>query len=174
MQEEQIVNRSLRILDYRKTSRIWISVLCVLLGFATAHAKMTVVSLSELVRKSDVIVYGHVDLTVAASGESPSLMPFVPMEILKGKAIAGNGAITFCNPHSDELPDLSKMTGTFVIFGSKRPECFDLSHGDRSIISVEAGVAKTVAIRDQPETQQLNALLRKIRALVTHQAGTLN
>jgi hypothetical protein len=171
MQKEQIVNRSSRFFDYHKTSRIWISLLCVLLGLATAHAKMTVVALSDLVRKSDLIVYGHVDLTVRASGESPSLVSFVPEAVLKGRAIAGTGAITLCNPHGDELLDLSKMTGTLVIFASKRPECFDLSHGDRSIVPVEAGLAKTVAIRDQPETQQLKTLLRRIRALVAHQTG---
>ena len=157
--------------DHHKTSRVWISVLCVLLGLATAHAKMTVVSLSELVRKSDLIVYGHVNLTVGVSGESPSLVSFVPETILKGNAIPGKSGITFCNPTGDELPDLSKIAGQLVIFASKRPECFELSHGDRSLVPVEAGVAKTVAIEGQPDTQSFRSFTRKLRLLVTTQSG---
>jgi hypothetical protein len=132
---------------------------------------MTIVTLSELVRKSDAIVYGHVKLSSqGVSADSPSLVSFVPEAILKGKVIVGNGAITFCNPHGEEYPDLSKLTGTLVIFATKRRECFDLSHGDRSIVPVEAGVAKTVAIEDQPETQPFKAFEKNLRALVARQA----
>jgi hypothetical protein len=152
--------------------RVWLGVFCGLFCLASAHAKMTIVTLSELIRKSDVIVFGHVKLSsVRVASESPSMVLFVPEAILKGKVIVGNRAITFCNPHGEEEPDLSKYTGALVIFATKRSKCLYLSHGDRSIVPVEAGVAHTVAIEDQPEIRAFKAFREELRALVARQAA---
>jgi hypothetical protein len=169
MQEEQVMSSLLRNNGRHKASNIAIGLLAVILTWSPANSKMTLISLSELVRKSDLIVYGHLNSSAGAPGVSHSLVSFQPESILKGKAIAGAGSITFCDSPSDELPDLSKITGTLLVFASKKPDCFELSHGDRSIVQVEADIAKTVAIRDQPEAQSLKTLLKKIRSLVAAQ-----
>ena len=134
-----------------------------LLCFTVAEPKMTIITLAELVKKSDIVVIGHF-----GPHERPdrggSAIPFFPEAVLKGRP-QSKEAILFCNVHGDEYPDLSKMEGTRVIFALKSANCLNLAHGDRSIVYVESGMAKTVLIEDQPEYQPLKEFLKKIRSL---------
>src|SRR5277367_5322366 len=142
---------------------------CAILGlvglfcFAVAESKMTIVTLSKLVKKSDIVVIGHFPHH-DGSARAGSAIPFIPEVMLKGTP-QSKETIFFCNVHGVEYPDLSKMEGTRVIFAVKSTNCLNLAHGDRSIIYVESGVAKTVAIEDQPENQPLKEFLEKIRSL---------
>ena len=53
---------------------------------AAAHAKMTIVTLYQLVKKSEMIVYGHFNpLARGASNQSPAVIQFEAESILKGK-----------------------------------------------------------------------------------------
>lgn len=159
---------------YNRTHRtpiVWTTILCGLFLIASARARVTVVTLSQLVDESDTIVYGSFKLTSRPHAQSPSYVQFTPKSVLRGKDISANGSITFCNSSGEKAPDLSKMTGTLVIFASKQTECFGLSHGNKSIVRVKAGRARTAAMDDQPEAQPLVSLLKKIRALVAKQPG---
>ena len=142
---------------------------CAILGLvgllcsAVAESKETIVTLSELVKESDIVVIGHFprhDGSVPAG----SAIPFIPEAMLKGTRLSKE-TIFFCNAHGVEYPDLSKMEGIRVIFAVKSTNCLNLAHGNRSIIYVESGVAKTVEIEDQPENQPLKGFLEKIRSL---------
>jgi hypothetical protein len=134
-----------------------------LLCFAVAEAKLTIVTLAELVKKSDVVVIGHFP-PHEGPDRGGSAIPFIPEATLKGTP-QSKEAILFCNVHGDEYPDLSKMEGTRVIFALKTAHCLKLAHGNRSIVYVESGSAKTVLIEDEPEYQPLKEFLEKIRSL---------
>ena len=152
-----------------RTCTVWSTVFWGLFLLTSAHAKVTVVTLSQLVDESDTIVYGSFKLTSRSSAQSPSYLQFSPKSVVRGKDLSVNGSITFCNLSGEKTPDLSKMNGTLVIFATKQTECFGLSHGNKSIIRVKAGRARTAAMDDQPQAQPLSSLLKKIRALVAKQ-----
>jgi hypothetical protein len=156
-----------------RTVAAWATVLWGLLYLSSAHARVTVVTLSQLVDESDTIVYGSFKLTPrAAAAQSESFVSFIPKSILRGQGIAVNEPIALCNTSGERVPDLSKMTGTLVIFATKQLECFGLAHGNKSIIRVKAGRARTGAMDDQPEAQPLKTLLNKIRVLVARHPAT--
>jgi hypothetical protein len=145
------------------------TVLCGLLCLASANARVRVVTLSQLVDESDTIVYGSFKLTSRASAQSPAFVQFIPKATLRGKDLSVNGSLTFCNASGEKWPDLSRITGTLVIFANKQLECFGLSYGNKSIVRVKAGRARTGAMDDQPEAQPINVLLKKISVLVAKQ-----
>lgn len=79
------------------------------------------------------------------------------------------GIIPLCNlraEYSDEY-DLAKLTGVDILFVSKKGQCYELSHRDRSVVPVYGGRAHTIAIEDQPEEQPLEELLGKIQTLLS-------
>jgi hypothetical protein len=140
---------------------------------AAAHAKMTIVTLPQLVKKSEIIVYGHFS-PLATKASNQSVVRFEAESILKGKDLVAAAIIPLCNlrdEYSDEY-DLAKLTGVDVLFVSRKGQCYELSHGDRSVVPVYGGGAHTTAIEDQPEEQPLEELFGKIRILVTAVAPT--
>ena len=140
---------------------------------AAAHAKMTIVTLSQLVKKSEIIVYGHFNpLASGASNQSPAVIQFEAESILKGKDAVAPGIIPLCNLEYPDEYDLAKLTGVDIVFISKKGPCYVLSHGDRSVVPVYDGRAHTVAIEDQPEVQLLQEFMGKIRTAVTPAAPT--
>ncbi len=168
---------SLRSMTYaylQRLSRIRVLLACCFLSMvsAAAHAKMTIVSLSQLVKKSEIIAYGHFNpLARGASNQSPAVVRFEAESILKGKDAVAVGIIPLCN-HRDEYSDeydLAKLTGVDILFVSKKGQCYELSHGDRSVVPVYGGSAHTIAIEDQPEQQPLEELLGKIQTLLSGQ-----
>jgi hypothetical protein len=168
---------SLRSMTYaylQRFFRIHVLLACCFLWMvsAAAHSKMTIVTLSQLVKKSEIIVYGHFNpLASGASNQSPAVVRFKAESILKGKDAVAVGIIPLCNlpdEYSDEY-DLAKLPGVNILFVSKKGQCYELSHGDRSVVSVYDGRAHTTAIEDQPEEQPLEELLLKIQTLVSGQ-----
>jgi hypothetical protein len=138
---------------------------------ATAQTKMTLVSLPGLVRESEVIVYGQVVPTSTAA----STVSFQAESVLKGRSIVAHGPILLCNSRDNSAwPDLNTLTGTVVIFASRKGKCFDLSHGYRSIVQTKAGRASTNAIKDQPNDQTVARFLRKIRTVVANKRNLNN
>ena len=152
-----------------RTCTLWTTIFGGLFLLTSAQAKVTVVTLSQLVDESDTIVYGSFKSSSRASAQSSSFVQFVPRSILRGKDLSVNGSITFCNSSGETAPDLSKMNGELVLFATKRLECFGLAHGNKSIVRIKAGRARTGAMDDQPQAQSLSSLLKKIRALVAKQ-----
>jgi hypothetical protein len=156
----------------QKLFRVHVLLACCFLWMvsAGAHAKMTIVTLSQLVKKSEVIVYGHFNpLVREASNQSPAVIQFEAESIIKGKDAVAVGIIPLCNlEYSDEY-NLAKLTGVDILFVSKKGQCYVLSHGDRSVVPVYDGRAHTTAIEDQPEEQTLEELLVKIQTLLSGQ-----
>jgi hypothetical protein len=118
---------------------------------AAAHSKMTIVTLSQLVKKSEIIVYGHFNpLARGASSQSPAIVRFEAESILKGKGAVAVGTIPLCNlrdEYSDEY-DLAKLTGVDILFVSKK--------GSLMSFRMEIGLLCTVdAIRDRLEHSAL-------------------
>ena len=140
---------------------------------AAAHAKMTIVTLSQLVKKSEIIVYGHFNpLARGASNQSSAAIQFEAESILKGRDAVALGIIPLCNLEYPDEYDLARLTGVDILFISKKGQCYVLSHGDRSVVPVYDGRAHTVAIEDQPEVQLLQEFLGKIRTVVIRAAPT--
>lgn len=130
-----------------------------------AYAKVINVTLEDLVKKSDVIVYGHLNrVAIGKSLSSPPAVNFDAQLVLKGRSIASVGVVSLCNirTESSDRDDLSHLGGDFILFLSKKGQCLDLSHGYRSVIDVEQGNAVTGTIEDQAENQPLRAFLAKV------------
>jgi hypothetical protein len=139
-----------------------------------ALAKMTLESLPGLVMESEVIVYGQAVPTSRAAS-TKSTVSFQAESVLKGSSIVAHGLILLCNSHDNsEWPDLNTLTGRVVIFVSRKGECFDLSHGYRSIVQTKAGRTSTNAIKDQPDDQTIASFLRKIRTVVAKQTQSVH
>lgn len=93
-----------------------------------AHSKMTIVTLPQLVKKSEVIVYGHNSPSLqGASNQLSATVQFEAESILKGHDAAAVRIIAICNQrdeYSDEY-DVAKLTGNFVLFLSKKGQCYE-------------------------------------------------
>ena len=148
---------------------------CVLLA-GLAHAMATLVTLPELIQKSQVIVYGHLDeRTERSSPGASTWLQFRPLQVLKGSSSVRNGTIALCNsrPPQGEWADLSKLSGDTILFlTSTDGACLDVSHSYRSVVAVLDGHASTVTIKDQPKAQPLELFLKNVRTLVSKQAQT--
>jgi hypothetical protein len=142
----------------------WIASLYSLLFSAICWAEMPIVTLWQLIAKSEIILYGRVDPALPTAAE---LVSFRTELILKGKTIVPPGNILLCNPndHGEESPDLSKLQGNIVIFLSKRGGCFDLSYGSKSIVDTTGERANTSAIEGESASQPLDHFLQKVRAM---------
>jgi hypothetical protein len=131
-------------------------------------AKATIVTLPELAKESQVIVYGHIDVA-----KDPSLatgLQFRATQVLKGESSVHEGVIPLCNARPNtEWPDLSKLTGDAVLFLSPRGECFNLSHNYRSVIHIHGDRASTLVLEGEPEDQSLDGFLERVRKLVPKQ-----
>src|SRR4029077_8413501 len=118
----------------------------------------------------EVIVYGHISSSAnGTSNQSPAVVQFEAESILKGQEAAAIRIITLCNQR-DEY-DLAKLTGHFILFISRKSQCYELSHGDRSVVPVKDDRAVTMAIEDQPEDQPLGDFLHMVRQFVSIQVA---
>ena len=126
---------------------------------------MTVVTLPQLVKQSEVIVYGHISSSAkGTSNQSPAVVQFEAESILKGQEAVPIRTITLCNQRDEYAHeyDLAKLTGDFILFISRKSQCYELSHGDRSVVPVKGDRAVTIAIEDQPEDQPLGDFLHMV------------
>ena len=90
-----------------------------LLFETSAFAKTTPITLPELVKRSSVIVYGHMG-KVGGSPLRPSAswVPFKASQIIKGDLSLTREDILLCDsrPPMMEYPDLSRLRGDLVLF----------------------------------------------------------
>jgi hypothetical protein len=134
-------------------------------------AKATVVTLSELIRQSDLIVYGAVDHSEQQAPAANASVIFKSMSLLKGILQAHEDvAVPLCNrrPNS-EWPDVSKISGNAILFLSKEGGCFNLSHNYRSVVEVRDDDALTAEIKGEPDHQSLQKFLTRIKRLAAKQ-----
>jgi hypothetical protein len=148
---------------------------CVLLS-GVVHAMATLVTLPELIQKSQVIVYGHLDQSIERSSSPVApWLRFKTLQVLKGTSSVKDGIVVLCNsrPPQGEWADLSKLSGDSILFlTSKDGACFDVSHSYRSVVAIRDGQASTVTIKGQPKEQPLELFLQNVRTLVSKQPQT--
>jgi hypothetical protein len=140
---------------------------------STTVARMTDITLPELIKKSEVIVFGHINPSVPTDPQEASApVPFEVVATLKGsKLLKPSKKVLLCNPHDNsELPDLSKLTGNIVVFVTRTANCFELSHGYVSVVLLTEGRASTYAIKDQPENQPRKSFLNLVRTIISRQS----
>lgn len=133
---------------------------------AVVRASLKIVTLSELVQKSDVIARGSLSATPSA-GNKVGVASLKIVSVIKGKTDAAKGDIPLCNTDVDsEHPDLAKVVGDYVVFAVRKGECFHLVWGYDSLVAVRNGRASTAGIDDQPSDQPIEQFLERIRLLV--------
>jgi hypothetical protein len=129
------------------------------------------VTLSDLVKKSEVIVSGHVSTAAESVARPPSkAVPFEVSLVLKGKVTFDKGGIPLCNSHiNSEWPDPARFVGEKILFLKRSGDCFSLSHGYKSVIKTEAGRAYAAALSERPHDESLEEFLNNVRTLVLEQ-----
>lgn len=136
----------------------WVAVMV----WSAASAKLTNISLDELVSGATLIAHGRV---VGALKSNSHYIQFQPLSILKGGAIGEGEDLQLCNDPTDvETYDLSSADGNYIIFAIAAQGCYAPLHGVRSVVRIQDGAALTGNIEGQPETQLLSVFLRKIAA----------
>lgn len=142
---------------------------CLMLSPAFAYAKATIVTLSELTKQSDVIVYGYIlPVTDSASVSTAAPLSFTVLQVLKGASDVRDNVVALCNSRpTSEWPDLSKLKGDAVLFLARKGGCLELSHSYRSMVRITSEGASTVAIRGQAQFQPLDTLLAQVRRRVS-------
>jgi hypothetical protein len=127
-------------------------------------------TLAQLVKKSQVIVLGHVhEGSDQSTNTASNLVSFDVAEVLKGPSDMQPRTLV-CNYHPDsEWPDISRLRGDNIIFASPIGECLRLSVGYRSVTPIDNGIADTGGITGQPARQPLTTLRARIKALVSHE-----
>jgi hypothetical protein len=136
------------------------------------YAKATIVTLPELIRQSQLIVYGHVDAAAKTRSLAPaSSVRFEASRILKGESSVDGSVVLLCDSRpNSEWPDLSKLAGNNILFLTRDGECFRLSHSYRSLVRIHGNDVSTVTIEDQPEQQPLDQFIEKVRAYASEHA----
>jgi hypothetical protein len=149
---------------------VWLIFWC-LLNSATAHAKATVATLSELTKESSVIVLGHVAGPKEPAETADRSVSFAVSLVLKGGPHVRGDALVLCNSRpNEEWPDMSTLTGEAILFVYPKGACFNLSHNYRSVVRVQDGQASTGEIRGEPEHQPLEKLLQRLRTLISRES----
>jgi hypothetical protein len=159
---------------FQRQSGFFVLLLCWVVWSSAAQAKTTVVTLPQLVKQSEVIVYGHISSSAkGTSNQSPAVVQFEAESILKGQEAVAIRIITLCNQRDEyaDAYDLAKLTGDFILFISRKSQCYELSHGDRSVVPVKNDRAVTIAIEDQPEDLPLGDFLHMVRLFVSSQVA---
>jgi hypothetical protein len=127
-------------------------------------ASLKVITLSELIRRSDVIARGDLQPPMH-SGHSGAVASLHVISVLKGESAQSQDEIPLCNGRVDsENPDLATLRGNYVAFLAKKGECFYLVWGWDALIVVRSDRAHTGGIEDQPLEQPLEEFLHKIES----------
>jgi hypothetical protein len=136
-----------------------------------AVAKLTNITLAELVRSSMLIAYGRtVQSSPHAAKTGAGMVLFEPSSILKGKSLVRGNRLALCNTPDDiESYNLREIGGSYLVFARKSGDCFLPIHGLRSVVVVEKDQAATGNIKDEPEEQPIVALLGTVRKLADAQ-----
>jgi hypothetical protein len=134
-------------------------------------AKVSSMSLAEMVKRSPIIVYGE---TLEVDGSSPprnvAWVAFKTLVVVRGSESLAKEIIYLCNspPPMMDYPDLRRWAGGVgVLFLTENNNgCFDLVHSYVSVVDVRDNQATTAAIEDQPIRQPLGRFLKKVRSLI--------
>jgi hypothetical protein len=141
-----------------------------LLAITSAGAKIAKVSLDELIRESDVVVYGRVvKHSVTPTDKSNSIAWIKPIAILENKSGLSTGAdIAICNYSDTESVDLNAHPGKYVVFAKQGDHCYAPIAGLKSVVLIQGDMALTGFIDGQPDKMKAREFLHKIRTLVSH------
>ena len=132
-------------------------------------AKLVNIRLEKLVNDSDLIVYGRT-IRESAGGVSGGLRTgsFEVTSVLKGASLEGRKRVQICNDPGDiESYDLGKVVGFYVVFTKSSGDCFRPVLGLRSVVQTEGHFALTGNIADEPQQQDINSFLTKIKSLAS-------
>jgi len=134
-------------------------------------AKVSSMSLAEMVKKSPIIVYGE---TLGVDGSSPARnaawVAFKTLVVVRGSESFAKEKMYLCNsrPPMMDYPDLQRWAGGVgVLFlKEKNNGCFELVHSYVSVVDVRDNQATTAAIEGQPIHQPLGRFFKKVRSLI--------
>lgn len=131
-------------------------------------ARLTNITLEELVAGSTLIAYGRTETKDAEA----SSVGFAVTTFLKMPSETAEKKARICNDATEiESYDLSLVTRTYVVFAAAKNDCYAPIHGLRSVVQVRDDIALTGNISGQPAEQPLDNLLSKIRVLVGEQSS---
>ena len=155
------------------SSRLYLSVitLCLvtLAGGSALEAKIARTALAELVQQSDVILYGETARHVATPPESDyATIWFKATSLPKKLRGLDFGDVPVCDEVMlRDTIDLRKFPGAYIVFArANRRGCFSPVAGYKSLIPVQDGVAQTLNIDGEPDTQPLSTFLNKVLEMV--------
>jgi hypothetical protein len=134
-----------------------------------SYAKVTGITLPELVRQSSTIVLGRVETSDSTRAVGQWAL-FRSSRILKGDDALTGRTIQLCNSRSPvgEYPKLSLLTYDVILFlVAKKTGCFEFSHATRSVVEVHGDTVMTAALTDQPLEQPRDEFIEKLRKLIT-------
>lgn len=134
------------------------------------YAKLAYVDLAELVEKATFIAYGETykEFNPSLEMSSAYVVRFNPHKILKNTYNAQTDLVRLCNEFSlsREAYDFRTLKKAYFVFASKKGDCLKPVWQMNSVVLVTEGVAATSNIVGQPEKQELNDFMDKIKALV--------
>jgi hypothetical protein len=134
-------------------------------------AKVSSMTLAEMVKKSPIIVYGEtLEVDGSSSARNVAWVTFKTLVVVRGSESLAKETIYLCNspPPMMDYPDLRKWTGGVgVLFlTEKNNGCFELVHSYVSVVDVRDNQASTAAKEDQPISQPLGRFLKKVRSFI--------
>lgn len=134
-----------------------------------AYAKLAYVELAELVEKAAYIAYGNTVKEYGKSEEETSgyIVLFKPNIVLKNTQDEKKDFVPLCNDVNDiESYDLRLGDDPYFVFATREGRCLMPVWGINSVISVNEDIVYASNIEDQPEKQEVNDFMNKIKALV--------
>jgi hypothetical protein len=132
-------------------------------------AKLVNIRLEKLVNDSDLIVYGRTirEATGSVAGGLRTVS-FEVTSVLKGASLEGRKRVQICNDPGDiESYDLGEVVGSYVIFTKLSADCFRPVLGLRSVVQIDGHFALTGNIENEPQRQDINSFLTKVKSLVS-------
>ncbi len=132
-----------------------------------AGAKIAKVTLGELVRESDIVLYGQtVAGGVAASEGSQSIALMKPIEILKSDVdLAKDAEVPICNSTDTESTDFKAHPGKYVVFARKTASCYLPVAGMKAVVLIRGTSALTGFIDGEPESRNVTEFIKRVRRL---------
>src|SRR6266480_1950194 len=130
------------------------------------EAKMDKISLSELVRGSDLVLYGQTARhDVAPPNSDYSIAWIKPLSVLEAKnGAVGGEDLPICNLTDTESVEFNAHPRRYVVFAKKAERCYSPIAGINSVVWVSNKMAFTERIDGQPKKQRLDAFLKEIRS----------
>jgi hypothetical protein len=140
----------------------------VLAATNTIDAKVVRTTLDELVKQSELVMYGATIIRQNdQAGRDGTIVWFKVDTLLKAPKGLPGGDIPICEDSArTDTINVREYPGAYVVFASKRGQCFSPVAGYKSLIPVNDGIARTLDIDEQPRTEPLDVFFAKIRKLL--------